>query len=250
MKSDPATTFSIKPPATPDAKPKPAVKLTGGERRSAIVSAVRNVFAEKGFHGTTTRELAQAAGVSEALLFKHFPNKEALYAAMLISCNEQQQAGAVERLKALEPSASTLVILVHLLVAHVLSIQVPGDDDTSVQTRLMLHSMLEDGEFARLRLRQLASCWIPKLEECFAAALASGEAVAAPGRAGDCGWFVHRLAAGVRIHLLPSVQVTEGELSRRQLAVQVVWFALRGIGLTDEAIRRYYNPEALAFFSE
>ena len=57
-------------------------KLSGNERRAAIVKAVREVFAEKGFDGTTTRELAAAAGVSEALLFKHFPNKEALYSAM------------------------------------------------------------------------------------------------------------------------------------------------------------------------
>ena len=48
-------------------------KLSGEERRAAIIKAVRQVFAEKGFDGTTTRELADAAGVSEALLFKHFP---------------------------------------------------------------------------------------------------------------------------------------------------------------------------------
>ena len=136
-------------------KAKAAAKLTGDERRAAIVVAVRRVFADKGFHGTTTRELAEAAGVSEALLFKHFPNKEALYSAMLVSCSQQQGGGAIERLKALEPSASTLVVLVHLLVSHVLAVRSLEEDDTSVQTRLMLHSMLEDGEFARLRLRQL-----------------------------------------------------------------------------------------------
>ena len=54
---------------------RPAKKLSGDERRAAIIKAVQRVFAEKGFDGTTTRELASAAGVSEALLFKHFPNK-------------------------------------------------------------------------------------------------------------------------------------------------------------------------------
>ena len=62
------------------------MKLTGQQRREAIVKAVRKVFAEKGFHGTTTKELGRAAGVSEALLFKYFPNKEALYAAMQAAC--------------------------------------------------------------------------------------------------------------------------------------------------------------------
>ena len=251
MKAAIGTPADTKPAANPSGRPaaRPAAKLTGDERRLAIVAAVRKVFAEKGFHGTTTRELAQAAGVSEALLFKHFPNKEALYSAMLVSCSQQQGTDAGERLKALEPSASTLVVLVHLLVGHVLAAHAACEDDTSIQTQLMLHSMLEDGEFARLRLRQLASCWIPKIEECLQAAIAAGEAVAGPSAGRLGGWFVHRLAAGVRIYLLPTVDVVDYECSREQLAEHVVWFALRGIGLTDQAIKRYYDPRVLALLN-
>src|SRR5579862_6577663 len=93
-----------------------SAKLSCEERRTAILHAVRRVFAEKGFDGTTTRELADAAGVSEALLFKHFPNKEALFAAMQLACCKEEDLGTIERLNALEPSASTLVLLVHFLV--------------------------------------------------------------------------------------------------------------------------------------
>src|SRR3954453_15625100 len=96
-------------------------KLSGEQRRAAILKAVRRVFAEKGFHGTTTRELAEAAGVSEALLFKHFPNKEALYSAMQLSCCNEQDHGRFERLKSLEPSASTLVLMVHFLVSRIVN---------------------------------------------------------------------------------------------------------------------------------
>src|SRR5258708_30190837 len=64
----------------------PKKRLSAEERREAITDAARAIFAEKGFHGTTTRELAQAASVSEALLFQHFPNKEAIYEAMLAAC--------------------------------------------------------------------------------------------------------------------------------------------------------------------
>ena len=93
-------------------------KLSSEERRAAIVHAVRRVFAEKGFDGTTTRALAEAAGVSEALLYRHFPNKEALYLAMQLSCCTEQDLGRYERIGALEPSASTLVLLVHFLVGR------------------------------------------------------------------------------------------------------------------------------------
>jgi AcrR family transcriptional regulator len=40
-------------------------------------------FAAKGFSGTTTRELAARAGLTEAALYRHFPSKEALYAAIV-----------------------------------------------------------------------------------------------------------------------------------------------------------------------
>jgi AcrR family transcriptional regulator len=227
---------------------KTAAKLTGDERRAAIVAAVRRVFAEKGFHGTTTRELARAAGVSEGLLFKHFPNKEALYAAMLVSCSQQLGAATFERLQALKPCGSTLVVLVHILVSHFLAARRPGDDDPAIQTRLMLQSILDDGDFARLRLRQIAECWIPKIEECLQTAIAAGEAVEGPMRASVRGWLAHQLASGVRIHMLPAEQLVNFGLSREQLAEQVVWFGLRGMGLTDEAIKRHYNPAALALF--
>ena len=59
--------------------PKP-VRLSGKARKLAILADVRPVLAAKGLRGTTSRELAEAAGVSEALLFRHFPSKEDLYA--------------------------------------------------------------------------------------------------------------------------------------------------------------------------
>src|ERR1700674_945631 len=96
---------------------KATLKLSSEERRAAIIKAVQRVFAEKGFDGTTTRELAEEAGVSEALLFKHFPNKEALYSAMQTKCCQGKDP-AIERLKTLEPSTSALVTLVHFMFSR------------------------------------------------------------------------------------------------------------------------------------
>src|SRR5438270_2202347 len=116
---------------------KPSVRLSSGERRAAIIRAVRRVFAEKGFVGATTRELADAAGVSEALLFKHFPNKEALFSAMQLSCCSEQDQGRIERLKALEPSASTLVLMVHFLINRLVGECPSRGEQQTVQNRLM-----------------------------------------------------------------------------------------------------------------
>lgn len=51
---------------------------TPSELETRILQAARHLFAHKGYDGTTTRDLAQKAGVAEATLFRHFPNKKAI----------------------------------------------------------------------------------------------------------------------------------------------------------------------------
>ncbi|MBI4565592.1 MAG: TetR/AcrR family transcriptional regulator [Planctomycetes bacterium] len=58
-------------------------RLSTSERRERIAAAAQRCFAERGFAGTTSRRLARAAGVSEALIFRHFPTKKSLYRAII-----------------------------------------------------------------------------------------------------------------------------------------------------------------------
>jgi AcrR family transcriptional regulator len=53
------------------------------DRRQDILAAAMELFAERGFRGTTTRDLASRAEVNEAIIFRHFKNKEELYRAIL-----------------------------------------------------------------------------------------------------------------------------------------------------------------------
>jgi AcrR family transcriptional regulator len=221
-------------------------KLSGAVRRAAIIKAVRRVFAEKGFHGTTTRELAEAADVSEALLFKHFPTKEALFEAMQLSCCAAQNQGAFARLNALEPSASTLVLMVHFLVSRMVGRCSSPDDEFIIQNRLMLRSFAEDGEFARMALRGLSEHWLPKVSECLKAAAAAGELLPGPVCSTSSGWFAHHLPVTIMTYLFPAEPVVDYGLPRDQLVEQAVWFILRGMGLKEESIQRHYNPKALA----
>ena len=57
--------------------------MAGDERRSQILRVAVDLFSHEGFRGTTTKKIAQAAGVSEAMVFRHFATKEELYAAIL-----------------------------------------------------------------------------------------------------------------------------------------------------------------------
>jgi AcrR family transcriptional regulator len=224
---------------------KSTIKLSSPERRTAILRAVRRVFAEKGFDGTTTRELADAAGVSEALLFKHFPTKEALFSAMKLVVNDQD-LGRYELLKGLEPSALTLVLMVHFLITLHIEGWTADEDDPAIQTRLMLRSFAQDGEFARLVLRRISEEWVPKIDQCIHAAVAAGEATDGPVCGKVAGWFAHHLGLSAMIALLPPEPVIDYGTSRRKLVEQCVWFILRGMGIKEDAIRRYYNPQALA----
>src|SRR6516164_4665876 len=59
------------------------IRMKSEERRAAIVRSAIRIFAEKGFRGTTTRELAAAAGVTEPVLYQHFRAKGDLYTAII-----------------------------------------------------------------------------------------------------------------------------------------------------------------------
>jgi AcrR family transcriptional regulator len=55
-----------------------------GEPRRLLLDAARELFARQDYRSTTTREIAQAAGVTEHLLFRHFGSKAALFREALV----------------------------------------------------------------------------------------------------------------------------------------------------------------------
>lgn len=71
--------------------PPPATRQlsTAAERREVLVEAAVAAFAEHGFHGTPTTEIAKAAGISQAYLFRLFPTKSELYVAAVGRCYER-----------------------------------------------------------------------------------------------------------------------------------------------------------------
>jgi AcrR family transcriptional regulator len=62
---------------------------TAEERREEILQAAERVFAARGLHGTPTMEIAKAAGISQAYLFRLFPTKAELFMALVERCNER-----------------------------------------------------------------------------------------------------------------------------------------------------------------
>ena len=67
----------------------PRTLSTAEERREEILQAAERVFAARGLHGTPTMEIAKAAGISQAYLFRLFPTKAELFSALVQRCNDR-----------------------------------------------------------------------------------------------------------------------------------------------------------------
>src|ERR1043165_704018 len=76
---------SLPTSATDSAAPR---RLAASDRRRQLLELALDTFSQKGYQGTTTKEIAAAAGVTEAIIFRHFPNKQALYSAVLDAKHE------------------------------------------------------------------------------------------------------------------------------------------------------------------
>jgi AcrR family transcriptional regulator len=64
--------------------PTQAVRRPRGEPRRLLLAAARDLFARQDYRSTTTREIAEAAGVTEHLLFRNFGSKAGLFREALV----------------------------------------------------------------------------------------------------------------------------------------------------------------------
>jgi AcrR family transcriptional regulator len=117
-------------------------RASARDRQASLIAAAASLFAAKGFNGTTTKEIAKAARVSEALVFKHFPTKRTLYAAILA-----EKVTVNELLEPLEAAAKKQDD--HRVFTMIASYRIrPGVD--SAFLRLLLFSALEGHELSEM----------------------------------------------------------------------------------------------------
>ena len=210
-------------------------RLDSDERRQAIVEAAVPLFARKGFSGATTRELAEAAGISEALLFRHFPSKQLLYSEILqqVGC---QGDPALEKLASLPASSATLVCMMRFMVRRFLAGSEAERADLDPRLRLVLHSCLEDGAYARELFEAVSAQVMPFFTASFDAAVAAGDVVSTPGAIANHFWFAHHIAAMMAFASLPGQSCVPYEGTLEALVDEASHFILRGIGMSDAAI--------------
>src|SRR5262245_39119268 len=130
--------------ATQAAEALTRIRMSGQQRRQQFIDAAVRLFSSSGFRGTSTRAIAGAAGVSEALLFRHFPSKADLYAAILQQkARESGFAARLETLRRLARRGDDWALVQYVVRAILVSYQRDPDFE-----RLMLYAALEGHELA------------------------------------------------------------------------------------------------------
>jgi AcrR family transcriptional regulator len=95
-------------------------RLSSQDRRTAILSSAIRLFSERGFRGVTTRELALSVGVSEPVLYQHFPSKKELYTAIIAASKDQHYEDALEGLARMAEQENDEEFFRHLAHAMIL----------------------------------------------------------------------------------------------------------------------------------
>ena len=144
-------------------------RFTAASRREQILTVATRLFARRGFQGTTTKKIAQHAGVTEALIFRHFPSKDHLYWAVIqskIKGASSPRERMLERLKATGTDADILCGL----AADILERR--SKDQTL--SRLLLYSALENHRLSHRFFRTFVAGYYDILADYIGRRVAEG----------------------------------------------------------------------------
>ena len=121
-------------------------RMAGDERRLQILRIAMRLFSQRGFRGTTTKEIAVAAGVSEAMVFRHFATKKELYSAIL-----DHKACLHDTMDPVQVVAEAIARKDDRAVFEGLALDALDRHDCDPEFhRLLLHSALEEHELAQI----------------------------------------------------------------------------------------------------
>jgi AcrR family transcriptional regulator len=229
--------------AMPHKRPRPRTRrVAASDRKQLILEAGLPLFASQGLRHLSTRELARVAGVSEALLFKHFPTRQVLYQEIYLHCARRLPLEETN-FADLPPTCMNLVRLIYLNARAVL---VCRSLELQIAMRMMGDSLLDDGAFARLLLgNPVINAFRTKVVECIEAGIAARQIAAGGPSPNQRFWLARNVATQAYYHLLPADPVVDYEGELMEVVRQATLFGLRGIGLRESLITRHAAPEAM-----
>jgi AcrR family transcriptional regulator len=129
------------------------------DRRAAILGAAATLFAERGYAGVTIEDLGAAVGVSGPAVYRHFPGKAAVLAAILQGASRALLDGAERVLEQAPDEASAL----RSLIAHHVEFALGDADVILVQDRELEQLDLGARHEVRLLQRRYVELWVDVL---------------------------------------------------------------------------------------
>jgi AcrR family transcriptional regulator len=205
----------------------PRTRLPAAERRQSILSAASAIFAQHGFDGARTQQIAQAAGVSEALVFRHFSSKEALYRAVLRQIVRDQNE-SFTAFGDVEPSARGLLTMIERMIDQALA----GGGAINIKgMRVVIGSLAGDGGYARLVYRRAFRLALPALDRAIAAACADGILVNEPPTAANAAAMIEHVATMMMLARSSHPSAIPYAGADTVLRRDAIRFCARGIGL-------------------
>src|SRR5215211_8661461 len=170
------------------AVPAPRRRMPAPLRREAILAAAEEVFARRGYHGAALDDIAQAAGISKALIYEHFTSKRELHASLVtahveeifrrLQANHEAGTTGEERLRggidaflsfveehreawralfrdAADPEMGGVVAQVQVQATGVIATLLAGDEQTAQSRQaIQMHAQLLSGA-----VQSLAGWW-------------------------------------------------------------------------------------------
>jgi AcrR family transcriptional regulator len=215
-------------------------RLAHADRRESILAAATRAFAAEGFGGTRTQQIAKEAGVSEALLFRHFASKQALYDAV----HERLIAIQDKNFEVMTLPAPSTEGLVRMLWATMRAcVYGKPSDQAAAAQRIILLSLASDGEHAREFNARAQRKGGAALARAMAAARAAGDLDGEPMDPRNAFALIGHVATMIISAQLTGKSVVPVTASKDRLLRDAVHFCGRGIGLSEAALARYEPAE-------
>ena len=212
-------------------------RLSSADRRASIISAARSVFARYGLDGARTQQIAQAAGVSEALIFRHFSSKTAVYRAVLREVIADQNA-SFRNFTLPEPSTRGLLQSIGYLMEHALKGKYAPNADGM---RMVVGSLAGDGGYARLVYRRALRLSQAGMERAIAAARAEGAMTGTALSTVNAAAFLEHVGTMVMMGRCHDRDAIIYDDDGGRLLRDAIMFCGRGLGIAEEHITEFLD---------
>ncbi len=218
-------------------------RLKAQDRRQQILEIASELFAQRGFHGVTTRDLAQRLSITEPILYRHFISKDDLW--LEVKRLHRFPFHDWEKfVKGPSPSTAHFLFITGMLVWGITLGRRPGSLESVPRhpqiLRLLGHSLFEIEGPLKAHQEHFAHTLLPWWMMSFAAASEAGD-LHVEQVSDETLWLAFTQMLSLALTEASTPQVLVSWETERERLTHITRFILRGMGVKDEVVRRGFS---------